>query len=67
MTNRPARPQGASWVTPYIVVKDVDASINFYEKAFGFHKQTAIPDDSGTTMHAELKFDILPSLKEEDS
>jgi hypothetical protein len=38
MSQRPPRPQGCPWLTPYLVVRDADAAIEFYQKAFGFEK-----------------------------
>jgi uncharacterized glyoxalase superfamily protein PhnB len=43
------RPAGMPWVTPYLTVKDADAALAFYERAFGFTKRNAVPGQSGTT------------------
>jgi uncharacterized glyoxalase superfamily protein PhnB len=43
-----------SWVTPCLIVKDVDAALTFYTKAFGFETAFSMPDESGKTMHAHL-------------
>lgn len=45
-----------SWLSPYLMVKDADATLQFYQKAFGFEKLQAVPGEDGTTMHAELKY-----------
>ena len=29
-------PDGANWLTPYITVSNAEASLAFYQKAFGF-------------------------------
>lgn len=62
-------PEGFTWVTPYLVVKDVDVAINFYQIAFGFVKKDAIKGHDGTTWHAEMKYkdQVLMLGKEEAS
>lgn len=55
MTAQP-RPEGVTWVSPYITVKDADRAVNFYEKAFHFEKRDMVPGQDGTTWHAELKY-----------
>ena len=55
MADRPAKPEGMGWVTPYIFVKDAKNAIDFYEKAFGFKTHFTMPDESGDISHAELK------------
>jgi PhnB protein len=38
----------------------------FYEKAFGFTKHFAVPDDTGKTMHGEMKYqDIVIMMSPE--
>ncbi len=54
MSKRPARPSGAPWLSPYLVVKDADAALDFYQRAFGFQKKMAIPGPDGRTGHAEM-------------
>ena len=56
MTNRPARPERMSWVSPQITVQDVDKSVDFYEKAFGFQKVDTFADKTGTTQYAEMQY-----------
>jgi PhnB protein len=56
MAKRPAKPSGASWLSPYLTVKDVDAALDFYQRAFGFEKRMSMPGPDGRTMHAELIF-----------
>ena len=55
MTTSP-RPDIMPWVTPHIIVKDVDAAVAFYKKAFGFNTYKAIPGEDGTTWHASLQY-----------
>jgi uncharacterized glyoxalase superfamily protein PhnB len=38
----------------YLTVKDADAALAFYQKAFGFEKKMAMPGPDGKTMHAEV-------------
>ena len=56
MSKRPAKPADMSWVTPYLIVKDADAALAFYKKAFGFEEKTAMPGPDGKLMHAEVKW-----------
>lgn len=46
-TNYPA-------VTPMLTVSDVNASVEFYTKAFGFSVRGLLKDDHGQPIHAEL-------------
>jgi uncharacterized glyoxalase superfamily protein PhnB len=45
-----------SWVCTYLTVKDADASLAFYEKAFGFEKKMSMPGPGGKTGHAEMSW-----------
>jgi uncharacterized glyoxalase superfamily protein PhnB len=54
MSKRPARPPGSPWLSPYLVVKDADAALDFYQRAFGFEKRLAMPGPDGRTKHAEM-------------
>ena len=54
MANRPVKPGNMPWLTPCLTVKDVDAAVAFYEKAFGFEKRFSMPGPDGRTMHAEV-------------
>lgn len=47
---------GLPWVSPYITVKDVDRSANFYKKAFGIKTSELVPGEDGSTWHGELKY-----------
>ncbi|MDQ2994443.1 MAG: VOC family protein [Pseudomonadota bacterium] len=50
-----ACPEGFSWVSPYIIVADVDAAVAFYQKAFGFTiKSDIVKDEQGKGTHAEM-------------
>src|SRR4051812_10341392 len=54
MSKRPAKPAEMSWVTPYLTVKDADAAIAFYQKAFGFETKMSMPMPDGKTGHVEM-------------
>src|SRR5436305_14124366 len=49
-------PEGYHSITPYIIVKDAAAAIDFYTKAFGAKEIVRMPGPDGKIMHAELKF-----------
>ena len=55
MTTQP-RPEGVTWVSPYLTVKDADLAVDFYENAFKFEKRDMVPGQDGTTWHAEVKY-----------
>ena len=54
MGNRPPKPDGMQWLNPYMIVKDVKGTLDFYEKAFGFKTHMTLPDKEGNIMHAEM-------------
>lgn len=54
MSKRPPRPPGYSWLSPYLIVKDADAALTFYAKAFGFEKRMNLAGPDGKSMHAEM-------------
>lgn len=54
MAKRPPRPAGMPWVSTYLTVRDVDAAIAFYQKAFGFEKRMTLPGPDGKTAHGEV-------------
>ena len=56
MTAKSPKPERATWVSPYLTVKDVDEAITFYTKAFTFKKVEVAQDDDGTTVHGELQY-----------
>lgn len=61
LTLRPrkdGRPAGANWpaLSPYLTVRDGDASIAFYETAFGFRTEGMVMrDNDGRVMHAGMR------------
>jgi PhnB protein len=48
------KPRGMRWISPYLTVKDVDRSLAWYEKAFGFRTLFSMPGPDGKPMHAEM-------------
>jgi uncharacterized glyoxalase superfamily protein PhnB len=42
------------WMLPALTVKDADAAVAFYQKAFGFEKRFSMAGPDGRTMHAEV-------------
>ena len=54
MSNRPGRPPQTPWLSPYLTVKDAEAALDFYQRAFGFEKRNAVPGPDGKVVHAEM-------------
>jgi uncharacterized glyoxalase superfamily protein PhnB len=54
MSKRPPRPAGCPWLIPHLTVKDADAALDFYQRAFGFEKRFSMPGPDGKTAHAEM-------------
>lgn len=59
--NRGAAPQkikglapGYRWLNSYLIVRDMERAIDFYQKAFGFKVRGTMPGPDGKLMHAEL-------------
>lgn len=52
MTHLPL-PAKTPWVSPYIVVKDVDKALMFYQNAFKIAITNRVAGEDGTTWHAE--------------
>jgi PhnB protein len=55
-TMRPPKPADMFWMTPILVVRDVDKTIDFYTRAFGFEASETMPDSSGKTVHGGMKY-----------
>lgn len=61
-----AIPDGFFTLTPQLVVKGVDAAVDFYVKAFGATKIYSMPGPDGKAMHAEIKIgDSIVMIDEE--
>jgi uncharacterized glyoxalase superfamily protein PhnB len=56
MSQRPAKPAGYPWMSSYLLVKDPNASLDFYQRALGFEQKMAMPGPDGKIMHAELTY-----------
>jgi PhnB protein len=68
MSNHSPRPDRMPWLCPYLIVKDADAALNFYQKAFNFEKIDAVPGEDGKTVHAEMRYkDQVIMLGKEDA
>lgn len=48
-------PAGYHTITPSLVVKDADAAIALYKKAFGGEETVCLRSPDGAVMHAEVK------------
>jgi len=68
MTNQVSKvPRGYHTATPYLIVKDAAAAIEFYKKAFGATELERIADDSGAIRHAEIKIGDSPFMMTEEN
>ncbi|MGQ0636878.1 MAG: VOC family protein [Planctomycetaceae bacterium] len=56
MADRPSKPADMPWLSPYLTVKDADAALAFYQRAFGLEKKMALAGPDGRTMHAEIRW-----------
>jgi PhnB protein len=54
MSQRPPRPAGMPWLSPYLVVQNADAARDFYQRAFGFETKMLIPGPDGKGKHVEM-------------
>ena len=48
-------PDGYHTVTPYLVQKDTNKALDYYQKAFGAEVIMSMPGAGGKIMHAEMK------------
>jgi PhnB protein len=51
-----AKPADTPWIVPYLVVKDADKSLDFYARAFGFVKRSAMAGEDGRIVHADMTY-----------
>jgi uncharacterized glyoxalase superfamily protein PhnB len=51
-----SKPDSCAWLMPILTVKAVMASLDFYEKAFGFQRGVTIPDEHGTISYADMLY-----------
>lgn len=54
MAQRPPRPAGMPWLSPYLVVKDTAAAMDFLQRAFGFEKKFVMLGPDGQPKHVEM-------------
>jgi len=54
--NTSSKPDSCAWLMPMLTVRDVMASLDFYEKAFGFTRGMTMADDEGTTSYADMLY-----------
>jgi PhnB protein len=55
-------PDGYHTVTPYLIVRDGTAAIEFYKKAFGATELGRMDGPGGKVMHAEIKIGNSPIM-----
>lgn len=56
MVKKSVKPANTPWISPYLMVRDVDTAIKFYQKAFGFNVRDVSAGPDGTPQHAELTY-----------
>ncbi len=52
----PSKPDSCAWLMPMLTVRDVLASLDFYEKAFGFERGMTMPDEQGNIAYADMLY-----------
>src|ERR1041385_3394290 len=55
-------PEGYHTATPYLIVNDAAAAIDFYKAAFGATELFRMADPSGKVGHAEIKIGDSPIM-----
>jgi PhnB protein len=55
-------PTGYHTVTPYLIVRNAAAALDFYKKAFGAVELMRFPGPGGKLMHAEMKIGDSPVM-----
>ena len=56
MPAKDGRPAGMNWLIPYLTVADAEASLDFYQRAFGFESEGSVAGRDGRIMHASMKY-----------
>ncbi len=56
MTANKVLPDGANWLTPYMTVAEAEASLDFYQRAFGFTPGMTMPGPDGKIVHADMTY-----------
>jgi PhnB protein len=68
MANKPKSiPDRYHNVTPYLIVNDAAAAIEFYKKAFGATELMRMPKPNGKIGHAEIKIGDSPIMLADES
>ena len=62
MSNVKPIPEGYHTVTPYLVIRDAAAAIEFYKKAFGATEIMRMASPDGKISHAEIKIGDSPIM-----
>lgn len=55
-------PEGYHSVTPYLIVNDAAAALDFYHTAFNAVELMRLPDQNGNIMHCEFKIGDSPVM-----
>lgn len=50
------KPADANWLTPYLMVRDGDAALEFYQRAFGFEEGLVLRSEANTVVHGEVRY-----------
>lgn len=53
---RPIKPTELNWITPYLVVSDVQKAVEFYTTIFGFEIHQTISTPSGWMVFARIRY-----------
>lgn len=61
------KPEGFHTATPYLIVNDAAAAIEFYKRAFGATELERIADEAGAIRHAEIKIGDSPFMMTEET
>lgn len=58
MTKLQAKPDNYPWISPYLMVRNIDESLKFYNKAFGFEAITeeTAKNEKGVPIHAAVRY-----------
>ena len=51
------KPEGYTSVSPYLVVKDANGTIEFLKRVFGAAELRRFPDSDGRLIHSEVRID----------
>jgi PhnB protein len=66
MVNAAYLPEGFHTITPYVVVDNATAALDFYARAFGAKILSVRSDDRGRILHAELQVGDSPIMLAEE-